>query len=74
MARAAIVAILTATAGGAYFLFAFPGLAQSAHGPGVFLFGGAIVVGIAAAVFALGLPDDPSAARRLPRAAQRAPH
>ncbi len=60
MARASIVAILTAAVGGTYFGLSFPsaGLngAQSL-GIGVFLFGGAIVLGIAAAVFTLRMPE-----------------
>lgn len=56
MARASLVAILTATAAGAYFLFAFPGIAQAAMGPGVFLFIGGIVLGVAGSILALRLP------------------
>ena len=60
MARAALVAIITAAAGGAYFGLSFPesGLGNThSLGLGIFLFVGAIVLGIAAAVFTLRMPE-----------------
>jgi hypothetical protein len=58
-ARSSLVATLTAAASGGYFLFAFPGASlgnEESVGAGVFLFVGAIVLAIAAAVLTLRLP------------------
>jgi hypothetical protein len=60
MARASIVAIITAAVGGAYFAVSFPtGGLGSAHsiGLGIVLFAGAILLGIGAAVFTLRMPE-----------------
>lgn len=60
MARCAIVSIITAAATGGYFIAGFPdkvvGTAASL-GYGMFLFISAIVLGVAAAVFTLRMPD-----------------
>jgi hypothetical protein len=60
MARASIVSIVTAAAAGGYFVFKFPAGAlgnEGSLGHGIFLFVTAIVLGVAAAVFTLRLPD-----------------
>lgn len=57
MARASLVAIITATAGGVYFLAGFPGVGESSISAGGFLFLGAIVLGVAAAVTTLRMPE-----------------
>lgn len=62
MARSSIVATLTAALTGGYFLAAFPQASlghQETMGPGAFLFIGAVVVAIAAAVVTLRMttPD-----------------
>ena len=59
MARASLVAILTAIASGGYFALKFPGGLSGTEsvGLGLILFIGAIVVGIAAAVITLRMPD-----------------
>ena len=53
IARATLVSIITATACAVYFIARFPGLANASVGAGVFLFGGAVLAGVAAAVVVL---------------------
>jgi len=53
VARASIVAVLTATASAVYFIAAFPGLPEASLGVGAFLFAAGIVAGIAAAIVVL---------------------
>lgn len=59
MARASLVAIITATATGAYFAVSFPGVGNQTTGlgRGMFLFAAAIVLGVAAAVTTLRTPE-----------------
>jgi hypothetical protein len=57
MAKASLVAILTAIASGAYFFAAFPGVNSATLGAGLVLFVIAIVVGIASAVVTLRMPE-----------------
>jgi hypothetical protein len=56
MAKASMVAILTATVSGAYFLFAFPGVNSATIGAGMVLFIGGIVLGVASAILTLRIP------------------
>lgn len=56
IARASLVAIITATVAAVYFIAAFrgvPGLAEISLGAGVFLFAGGVLAGVAAAVLVL---------------------
>jgi hypothetical protein len=53
VARASIVAVLTATASGIYFIAAFPGLPEASLGVGAVLFAVGIVAGMAAAIVVL---------------------
>lgn len=57
VARASLVAILTAIVTGGYFALGFPGLGGANVSYGVFFFVAAIVLGVAAAVFTLRLPE-----------------
>lgn len=57
MAKASLVAIITATASAGYFLFAFPGVNSATIGAGMVLFGAAIVLGVAAAITTLRIPE-----------------
>jgi len=56
MARAALVAIATVLVAGGYFAIAFPSLPAASVSTGLFLFAGAVGLGIAAAVLTLRLP------------------
>jgi hypothetical protein len=57
MAKASLVAILTAIATGGYFLVSFPGVNSATIGPGLILFGVAIGLGVASAVTTLRTPE-----------------
>jgi len=60
MARCSIVSIVTAAATGGYFALQFPDAVLGSvrtFGIGLFLFGGAIALGVAAAVFTLRMPE-----------------
>jgi len=57
MAKASLVAILTASVAAAYFVFAFPGVNSATIGAGLVLFGAAVGLGVAAAVTTLRLPE-----------------
>lgn len=59
VARASLVGILTTIISGGYFVFAFPGVPTATLGRGIFLFAAAIVIGIAAAVVTLRMPERP---------------
>jgi hypothetical protein len=50
VARGALAAIITAAAAGAYFAAAFPGLGGAGMSYGVFLYVGAVALGVAAIV------------------------
>lgn len=53
IARATLVSILTAIVSGVYFFVGFPGVPEAKLASGVFLFAGAIVAGVAAAIVVL---------------------
>jgi hypothetical protein len=57
MAKASLVAILTATASGVYFTAAFPGVNSATIGAGIVLFAAAIGLGVASAVTTLRMPE-----------------
>jgi len=57
MAKASLVAILTAIASGAYFFVGFPGVNSATLGAGLVMFAIAIVVGIASAIVTLRMPE-----------------
>jgi hypothetical protein len=57
MAKASIVSIITAGASGGYFAVGFPGLGGSSTNVGLFMFAGAVVFGVAAAVLTLRMPE-----------------
>lgn len=57
MSKASLVAILTATASGGYFLVGFPGVNSSTIGAGIVLFGAAIGFGVASVVVTLRMPE-----------------
>jgi hypothetical protein len=57
IARASLVAILTAVVSGAYFAIAFPGVGGASIAYGLVLFGAAIGLGVAAAITTLRMPD-----------------
>jgi hypothetical protein len=61
IARASIVSILTATAGGMYFALGFPGVGGASVSRGLILFVVAVGLGLSAAVLTLRLPDPPPA-------------
>ena len=60
MAKASLVAILTATVSAGYFLFAFPGVNTATIGPGIVLFAIAIGLGVASAIVTLRMPEPDS--------------
>lgn len=57
IARASLVGILTTIISGGYFAFAFPGVPTATLGRGMFLFATGILLGIAAAIVTLRVPE-----------------